>query len=165
MGAQNSRLVIKIGTVQLGNGAKHLSPSKGMYGKDHIRFRIRWSEMQVTLNDTQLICKRSSKIKFTETALSRFAKTNSNKGNRESNMAHFAQTFSENLSSDQKVIAAEYFEASKGQKLSHVMVAQMTYDRFTVDYQRIFKESNKASRRVDSDESERTQLGEMQYAA
>merc|ERR1711935_873010 len=47
----DSRLVVKVGKVKFGS---HLSPvikEKGLFDEDFCRFRIRWTELQVVLNE------------------------------------------------------------------------------------------------------------------
>jgi len=55
VGTKDSRLVIKIGAVKLGGSRQSLTNGKqrGLFQDDFIRFRVRWSEMQINLNDTQ----------------------------------------------------------------------------------------------------------------
>ena len=53
VGSKDSKLVIKIGSVKLGGRQSLDNGHRGLFADDFIRFRVRWSEMQVNLNDTQ----------------------------------------------------------------------------------------------------------------
>ena len=51
-GGRDSRLVIKIGAINIRENAVSMKSSK-LFEHDFIRFRVRWTEMRVTLKDTE----------------------------------------------------------------------------------------------------------------
>jgi len=104
IGAKDSRYVIKLGPLKDGNVANVKdSPSHSLLENDCLRFRVRWSQMEVTFLDT------------------------SKKNNSVSDRNEISQ---KTLSND-----------SVKKSTSYAKVAHMILNRFTVDYQKAFKDN------------------------
>merc|ERR1711957_35487 len=115
IGKGDSRFVIKLGSLKLGGIA---GKSNGIFSEDLLRFRIKWSEMNITLNDTAKITKR----------------------NFESYQASLRQ---ESIPSknDQGELFIKARPKNNEEKLfSYAKVARIVFYRFTMDFQRIFKD-------------------------
>ena len=131
IGRRDSRLVVKIGAIKFGgtSGVTDANLTGKAFEKDFLRFRIRWSEMEVTLIDTQRAVGRAHekhRLAVQESSAStRIASVNNSSQNSKS-------------------------------------MAQILFHRFTVDYQRIFKDEDKSTRKSDENFSnfstERTQI-------
>ena len=99
----NARLVVKIGNLNTGSSKVDESTNKpGILADDYIRFRIRWSEMQLLLNESQ------------------------KRGGAE--------------------IKAEKFE------IVQQPIMSINLSRFTIDFQRVFKESSTERHKIASPE-------------
>lgn len=104
VGGKESRHIIKIGPMKHGNVAatdSHQQSSLSLIQNDFIRFRIRWSHMEVTFLDTS-------------------------KG-REINNVELELAENSNI-------------VVRNKTTSYAKVAQMILNRFTVDYQKVFKD-------------------------
>ena len=107
----NARLVVKIGEIKIGS-SKNASRNAGMLADDYIRFRVRWSEMQLILNESQ-------------------------------------QKASLNHLSMQKVVSSlrnrshgEAAPSSESFEIVQQPITSINLSRFTIDFQRVFKESS-----------------------
>merc|ERR1711957_781435 len=69
-GARDSRLVIKIGALSFKESEKDAEQS-GTFTHDLIRLRVRWSEMSVTLRDTE---EANEKYEENRTAIRKYLK-------------------------------------------------------------------------------------------
>jgi hypothetical protein len=106
IGTQDSRYVIKIGPMKHGNVAGLSStdlPTTSFFGNDLLRFRVRWSQMEVMFLDTSK--------------------------HRDNNENDLELEISENSN---KFI--------KKKSTSYAKVAHLDLNRFTVDFQRVFKD-------------------------
>jgi hypothetical protein len=71
VGSRDSRWVVKLGEIKFGSlRNKTLEPKHDVLGGDFIRFRIKWSELQITLNEARPITDGSKAI--VESALDNF---------------------------------------------------------------------------------------------
>ena len=154
LGNRDSRLVFKIGALKRGGlvgqtDDKSTIASGELFADDFFRFRIRWSEMEVTLIDTQRVAGASYE---------------KNREAFEAVLRDKSQHSSDrNLSLPTKGANTETSPAlrssSKG-TLPYRNVAQFLLHRFTVDYQRIFKDEEVESKTENAPliSPERTQL-------
>ena len=153
LGNRDSRLVVKVGALKrgglVGKKGDEASPSSGeLFADDFFRFRIRWSEMEVTLIDTQKVAGASyDKTREVFEAALRERSYSSDKN------------LSLPTKSANAAISPASSSTSKG-PLPYRNVAQFLLHRFTVDYQRIFKdeEAESKSKNAPLISPERTQL-------
>lgn len=124
-GARDSRLVIKIGALHVKESETNADESSsGLFVHDFVRFRVRWSEMRVTLKDTE-----ESTVKYEE--------------NRTAIRKYLEKHNVNSVELEKKLPEArhEYNLQGKEEK-SFPEVAQILLHRFTIDFQRIFKEED-----------------------
>ncbi len=125
IGRRDSRYVIKIGAMKYGNvteaDQKESVSTSSLFANDLLRFRVRWSEMDVTFLDTSK--NQSSSIDREELEISE--------------------------SSNRLV---------KKKSSSYAKVAHLILNRFTVDYQRVFKDD------IDSSTMKRRGQARSQFA-
>ena len=135
IGNKDSKLVVKLGQVKFGSMVKNNElvkrESQGMFDNDVFRFRIRWSELQVTLNEARTV--------------------DSDNGRDDtfggSGLEHFIESLptpTEKKSPRQKTWMEARREQSKEQseieKQTQLPVCTLIFQRFTVDWQRVFKD-------------------------
>jgi len=132
IGQTDSRFVIKVGKLKQGNieGEKLGGHSTSLFENDFLRFRIRWSEMEITLYDTKDVMAK------------RFGYMNS----------------PNNLSIPQKRSHISSSGEISKSDLSYSKVAKILFHRFTVDFQRIFKDAPVKSIGENIDSHDRSQL-------
>lgn len=145
IGSRDSRLVIKVGAIKYGgstamaNGSSiGSSTPEETFADDFFRFRIRWSEMEVTLIDTQRAMG----------------------GSYEDNRQALETALRDEISPLQNNPAPLDNHGSSAASLPYKNVARFLLHRFTVDYQRIFKDEETGSTGTNATLSspERTQL-------
>ena len=141
-GARDSRMVIKIGALSFKESETDVeSSSSSLFLHDFIRFRVRWSEMRVTLKDTE-----EATVKYEEnrTAIRKYLEHhNVNSVELEKKLAEARHEYN--------------VDASKVGK-SFPDVAQILLHRFTIDFQRIFKEDVPKVQGMGLTSSERAQF-------
>lgn len=123
-GARDSRLVVKIGALTIREADNYVE-STSLFAHDFIRFRVRWSEMRVTLKDTEESFERYEENRAAIRKYLEHHKINS-------------------VELERKLTEARHeynAEVDKKEK-SFPDVAQVMLHRFTVDFQRIFKEDD-----------------------
>ncbi len=123
-GARDSRLVVKIGALTIRESDKYVE-STGLFAQDFIRFRVRWSAMRVTLKDTK----------------ESFARYEENRAAIRKYLEHHNVN---SVELERKLTEARHdynVEVDKKEK-AFPDVAQVLLHRFTVDFQRIFKEGD-----------------------
>jgi len=155
IGNRDSRLVIKIGALKRGGLAgktddKASASSGEIFADDFFRFRIRWSEMEVTLIDTQRAVGSSydKNREAFEAAL------------REKNHHSSDNNLSLPTKGGKAAVSPALNAWSQG-TLPYRNVAQFLLHRFTVDFQRIFKDEEAGSKTTKNAaliSPERTQL-------
>lgn len=119
-GAKDSRLVIKIGALNF-RDTQASRTSGGLFEHDFLRFRVRWSEMKVTLKDTE---EENKRYEENRTAIRKYLEHhNVNSVEVEKRLAEARKEYNDNL-----------------HQTAFPDVAQIILHRFTVDFQRIFKE-------------------------
>ena len=142
IGSKDSRQVIKIGAIKYG-GVLGMQQSKtnstSLLSNDLFRFRIRWSEMEITLNDTQ----RSMGEQYEK--------------NREAINSAMDSNPVRGKNMGRKMKSEPNSEQRSGRSASYSMVAQILFHRFTVDYQRIFKD-DEAKKHISLESPQRSQL-------
>ena len=142
-GARDSRLVIKIGALNFKevNGSGR---SSGLFDQDFVRCRVRWSEMRITLKDTQ-----EENDKYNE--------------NREAIRRYLEHHNVNSAEVEKKLSEARHDYNMEVGKQRHAFpdVAEILLHRFTVDFQRIFKEDESKANNAQSislPSSERSQF-------
>lgn len=139
-GARDSRLVIKIGALnfkEVGGNDR----SSGLFAQDFIRCRVRWSEMRITLKDTE---EESDKYDENREAIRRYLE------HHKVNSAELEKKLSE---------ARHDYNLEVGKKRQAFPdVAEILLHRFTVDFQRIFKEDESKPQALSLPSSERAQF-------
>jgi len=128
-GHSDSRLVIKVSALKLSGGdASDTSndiKSEQLFTGDFFRFRARLTELQVTLKDTQKSEARRGSI-------------------YDRNKAAIESAFDIKASEEEEVELAEG-NAANSASVGESDVAQIIFERFTCDFQRIFKATPKAA--------------------
>ena len=128
----DARLVVKIGNVKFGSLVAKEESSTSMLANDFLRFRVRWTEFTVTLDEVR--------------------------GRSQETMSTTKQpTFYGELRSHLRSRLNVAEEESNSPSRFKQPVVTIIFSRFTVDYQRIFKESS-PSRLEPQKSSERAQL-------
>lgn len=147
----DSHVVVKIGDVKFGAlTAYQSSEASSMFKDDFIRFRVRWTELRLTLNEARII-KRSNKSARFESALHRIRGMSISPQKKTSPGAPLTTTSVSSPTSEESKNAVRLFQQA---------VTTIAFSRFTVDYQRIFKEEATAQsqRSTASISPERAQL-------
>ena len=139
-GARDSRLVIKIGALNF-RETQVAERSSRLFEHDFVRFRVRWSEMRVTLKDTE---ESHEKYEENRTAIRKYLEHhNVNSVELEKKLAEARHDYNRKI--DQ-------------QRTFFPEVAQILLHRFTVDFQRIFKEEDPKVHGVGLPSNERSQF-------
>ena len=126
-----SRVVVKIGAVKLSSSVEDKSMSAlGKFENDFVRFRIRWTELRFTLNEAKEMRKAASASDVFETALHRIRDMRSPRNAKEGDR--------DNPIDDSRHSAAHRNTVRMFQQA----VATFALQRFTLDYQRIFKDES-----------------------
>jgi len=125
----DSRLVVKIGEIQTGSVLPVTSPQeKSLFQDDFLRFRVRWTELQLILNETkQVEDKKWNVTKAVASALSPSRASRATSTNTDSVMMQFP-------------------------------VASIVFSRFTFDFQRVFKDMETMSAKEGILSPERSQI-------
>lgn len=142
----DSRLVVKVGEVKFGSlGAPNFVKKQSFFGQDFCRFRIRWTELQLILNEVgdsgnlgqdawnlrKLKNQRNKSPKVVPPRQNRKIKSPASGG------SNTRFTFSpQNRDNDFKEI-----------QIRQQPIMAMIFSRFTVDFQRVFKEGEKKGTR------------------
>jgi len=139
-GARDSRLVIKIGALNFKEVSDN-DRSSGLFAQDYIRCRVRWSEMRITLKDTE---EESDKYDENREAIRKYLE------HHNVNSAELEKKLSE---------ARHDYNMEVGKKRQAFPdVAEILLHRFTVDFQRIFKEDESKPQAISLPSSERAQF-------
>jgi len=150
----DSRLVVKVGEVKFGS---HTSPGvkeKGLFDNDFCRFRIRWTELQLVLNEVEQGRRESWKVKTLK------------KSKNTSPMVGEARLLTSGKGASKKTAKRNIFKQELQSQPNNRMVQTlqqpimaMVFSRFTVDFQRVFKDGEKG-KPISSDGSspERSQI-------
>lgn len=153
VGARDSRFVVKLGEVKFGSGSAPGTIGSSPYATlrhDFLRFRIKWTELQMTLNEARPITNKSRA--FIETTLDRIKSTsNVDATNQSSNKSpHRAETW---LEAREKRTSSHFSGGENGEQ----SICKIVLQRFTIDWQRVFKEDPKSLKEA-LESSERSQL-------
>jgi vacuolar protein sorting-associated protein 13A/C len=148
IGTSDSRLVVKLGEMRLGSQARgvpsvNAASSPSFLQDDFLRFRVRWTELRVTLNSAPFSPYGNKEVLIVKTALNRILETDPPK---------HSESWSGSPSSEQK--------KKREMTRSHA-VCTIVLSRFTVDWQRVFKEErtgDQAQSKRPIDSTERSQL-------
>jgi vacuolar protein sorting-associated protein 13A/C len=152
----DSRLVVKVGEVKFGS---HSIPSfiktQSFFGEDFCRFRVRWTELQFILNEVgdsehrELWNLRKLRNKRNQSPRAGFARGS---GKSESPLKSVRNA---GFGLSPRNQTGEYNEVQMIQQ----PIMALIFSRFTVDFQRVFKEEEKRSRRDPINSSpERSQI-------
>ncbi|KAG7361574.1 vacuolar sorting-associated protein 13, N-terminal domain containing protein [Nitzschia inconspicua] len=142
----DSRLVVKVSEVKFGSlGAPSLLKQQSFFGEDFCRFRVRWTELQLILNevgeagDLGLETWTLRKLRNQRKQSPRVASSKQNQ--RSESPSGQVRNAMFNLSPQNR--ANEYNEIQMIQQ----PIMAMVFSRFTVDFQRVFKEGEKKNKR------------------
>lgn len=137
IGNQDSKLAVKLGELKFGSGAeKDDSPgsSQGMFDNDTLRFRIRWSEFQLTLNEARTIDSDDGAGAFSsQSALDNYIESQPPVSPVRAKTSPRQKSWAE-AKMDQS------HEQLEIERQTQLPVCTIVLQRFTVDYQRIFKD-------------------------
>jgi hypothetical protein len=154
----DSRLVVKIGKVTFGSrDLRTVMKKTKFFGDDFCRFRVRWTELQLILNEVgelgglvneswNLRKIRNQRNHSPRVALKKQNRRSLSPPNRTRNAVFGLSP--QNRANEYKTI-----------QMIQRPIMSMIFSRFTVDFQRVFKESEKKTRRESSHNSpERSQI-------
>ena len=133
----DSRLVIKVGDVKFGSLASpNFEKEIGFFAEDFCRFRVRWTELQLILNEVSESDRESWNIRKLRSPRNKPTITPA----RRAGSPVRSRTARFNLSPKSE---------GEGQvvQMTQQPIMSMVFSRFTVDFQRVFKEADKKSRR------------------
>lgn len=141
-GARDSRLVVKLGGIKCGSlgapGEANSSPYD-LLRDDFLRFRVKWSELQMTLNEARPLSEGSPAI--FESAFDRIQKASTPaKSGR-----LMCASGDSSSKSETWVEARERYKLDQHRDRKHDTddaVCTILFDRFTVDWQRVFKDDD-----------------------
>jgi hypothetical protein len=155
VGDRNSRFVVKIGEVNSGSLAERhiLSSPYVMLRDDFFRFRIKWSELKMTLNEARPLS--ATKQAFIENALDHLQKVSTPVKSEKTALISPTTTWVESRE--------DYIHRRNEAKEddSEKPVCTILFSRFTVDWQRVFKDDGPKkvrSEREAVESSERSQF-------
>ena len=120
----DSRLVVKVGEVKFGSNLSPVIKEKGLFDADFCRFRIRWTELQLVLNEAGQKGQESWDVKTIR---------------------------------NQKLDAQKQLDGKRLQIMKQPIMA-MIFSRFTVDFQRVFKDGEKDKRVPGASSLQRSQI-------
>lgn len=132
----DSRLVIKVGEVRFGSHLSPLIKEKGLFDDDFCRFRIRWTELQLVLNEVGQRRRDSWDVKALKSQKNNSPMVGADKIKRGSGRNIFKQDLQQQA------------EGRMSQMTKQPIMA-MIFSRFTVDFQRVFKDGEN-TRRISS---------------
>jgi vacuolar protein sorting-associated protein 13A/C len=137
VGAQDSRLVIKVGEVRFG-GLRKTEFEKGgssIIANDFLRLRIRWSLLEVTLHDTERLMFSSPLDTESSTAPRKIDKVRAASIGRicSKRMESHVSSREFDVRGDKALISSRSLRKCKP-------VAQVKFFQVTIDFQRIFKD-------------------------
>ena len=135
IGNQDSKFAVKLGELKIGSGVGKDDAAKeaqGMFDNDTLRFRIRWSEFQVTLNEARTVDSDDAQsTPSVQSALNKFIESQSPvRAKMSPRQRSFVEAKSEYQSQEQLEI----------ERQTQQPVCTIVLQRFTVDYQRVFKD-------------------------
>lgn len=131
----DSHVVVKIGDVKFGAlTAYQSSEASNMFKDDFIRFRVRWTELRLTLNEARTIKRSKNSARF-ESALHRIRGMSTSPQKKATSGTRLTKTSRSSPTSEESKNAVRLFQQA---------VTTISFSRFTVDYQRIFKEETTA---------------------
>ena len=164
-----SRLVVKIGEIQTGTVADGSQSKMSMLSEDFFRFRVRWTELQLILNELQKpeYTTRGVGKAFSQVSMS--ASAQSNNRNLPAHelpktiKTHSTTEESKSQSSDQfnylpQRNTAGDTERRKAAEILQQPLASIIFSRFTFDFQRVFKENDTKAPRGVTTSPERSQI-------
>ncbi len=138
----DSRLVVKVGEVRFGSHVSSAIKDKGLFDDDFCRFRIRWTELQVVLNEAgqkreEWDVKALRELQNSTPTIDANVPGSKKLSSRASTLNLFKQD------------PETQPEAWRNQRIKQPILA-MIFSRFTVDFQRVFKEREN-NRRISLD--------------
>jgi hypothetical protein len=142
----DSRLVIKVGGVKFGSlDATTVPKQQSFFGDDFCRFRVRWTELQLILNEVGEhggLARESWNLRKIRNQRNQSPRVTLNRQNRRSvSPPQRARNAVFGLSP--QIRANEY----KTVQMIQRPIMSMIFSRFTVDFQRVFKDGEKRVRR------------------
>ena len=140
IGSKDSRLVVKLGDVQLGESSWTMAAQGDPFANDLLRFRVRWSELRVTLNeaiDLQGDDKWGRRVIVESAIDNMLSKANASKASPHSLKKEILpkETWVQSRMKRQQSLEYDTVENA-----SQVSVCTIVLHRFTIDWQKIFKD-------------------------
>jgi hypothetical protein len=155
VGGRDSRLVVKLGEVKFSSRAESTeeqrpsSSSLGILQYDFLRFRVQWSSLEVSLYEARPVTGKGEA--FVESALDRITQISSPQ------LAQQNQ-YSEKTWVEAREKLALARDSSQEQKVGLGPVCTILFHRFTIDWQRVFKDETPTTTREPLRYPERSQL-------
>jgi hypothetical protein len=164
IGSTDSRLVVKLGDVQLGDSSRAMTDQVSLprdpFVDDFLRIRVRWSELRVTLNEANLTTEvQGSGRAIIESALDRILakKVRAHKKSPFSRKGGASSPEGTWVEARANIRHASEEEAAENS--SQAPVCTVIFHRFTIDWQKVFNEENASiSSKRPSLSPERSQL-------
>ena len=149
----DSRLVIKIGEIKFGSHASPLIKEKGIFDEDFCRFRIRWTELQIVLNEVgQNRFNESWNVKH----ISSLQNISPAIGvNRPPMSLKLATGTSARKAFKQE---PQQLSDSRQNQIMKQPIMAVIFSRFTVDFQRVFKDERNRNNSSDISSTQRSQI-------
>ena len=141
IGSTDSRLVVKLGDVQLGESSSVMSAQGDPFADDLLRIRVRWSELRVTLNEAThvKVDDKGGRRAIVESAIDNFLpKTSASKASPRSLKKEISSSKDTWVQSRTK--RQQSFEVDAIENACQVSICTVVFHRFTIDWQKIFKD-------------------------
>jgi hypothetical protein len=163
----DARLVVKIGEIDKGHLGDHSAGREPkMFGEDFFRFRVRWTELQLILNELQKPDYTSWRM---SQALSKWNMTPTSRDSANRSSHELPAKIDASPGEVQPETSRFNFfptrnsngEAERRSKISEILqqpIASIIFSRFTVDFQRVFKDQDSKSSKVTETSPERSQI-------
>jgi vacuolar protein sorting-associated protein 13A/C len=135
VGSADSRLAVKLGDIAFGGRRSPDNDTASPYSvlsEDFLRIRIRWAELKMTLNEARPITAKNQAI--LESALDRMNSRSDTIANAKNSSS--AETW---LSARERKVGKEVKLEGKSDSNA---VCTILFHRFTIDWQRVFKDDN-----------------------
>lgn len=147
----DSRLVVKVGAVKFGSlGSPSLVREQRLFGGDFCRFRVRWTELQLILNEV-------SEKHLDPWNMGRKFRSPKNQPTKAPKTTQGGISPTRDNASVFKMQTQRRIDETPTQMTEQPIMA-MIFSRFTVDFQRVFKDGDKNGRSSASVSPERSQI-------
>jgi hypothetical protein len=147
MGSRDSKLVVKLGDVQLGDSSRAMTDKVSLpsdpFVDDFLRIRVRWSELRVTLNEANPFTEaQGNGSAIMESVLDRILakKERAQRGLQFSRKGGSSSSEGTWVDARANILRASEEEAAENS--SQAPVYTVVLHRFTVDWQKVFNDEN-----------------------